>query len=156
MTENTEILDDIQSELDAVTASDFIDAVEVSKEEEDLESILERARLLAIDWVDLFFHEKQMYCGGPISAKFLHTPTYIDQVLNIEISIATQIVYLAMEIENGEPYVPTLGGVSDDVQWVITFLRHCESLKVPPCFIGGLMLMYIELCEGIIIPDGVL
>ena len=36
MTVDTDILEDIQSELDAVTASDFLDAAEVSKEEEDI------------------------------------------------------------------------------------------------------------------------
>lgn len=151
MTIDTDILDDIQAELDG---SDFLDTSEVSKEEEDLESILKQSRLLAIDWIDLFFYNKPMHCGGPISAGFLHAPAYVERVLNTEISIATQLVYIAMEIENGAPYLPKLGGISDDVQWVIVFLRHCESLEVPPCFIGGLMLMYIELCEGMPIPNG--
>ena len=120
------------------------------------EEFVEDAQALAREWIIKFFADKEMYCGGPISERILLSPHYIKLVLDTDISVGSEVAYIAMEVDNKGEFPIKLGGISDDVRWVIGFLGRCGVNRVPPCFIGGLMLMYLELCDGIRIPKGLI
>ena len=123
----------------------------------DPQVFISEAEDIAKELIIKFFGDKQMYCGGPIPETILLSPRYINMVLNAKSENAVTIVYAAWELHNKlhnkGPLVVKVGGVSDDVRWVIAFLNHCADRKVPPCFVGGIMLIYLEQCEGKPIPE---
>lgn len=125
---------------------------EIAEFEDNPEMVAEEARALARDWIIEFFAGKQMHCGGDIPLQVLLTDHNIDLLLKTNMSSATVIVYAAMEVSNGAPYAIKMGGISDDVKWILTFIKHCANQSVPNCFVGGLMLIYLELCDGVPIP----
>lgn len=123
-------------------------------------AVLRHAEALAKRWISLFFATKEMHCGGPISDRVLLSKRYIDLVLNTDLILAVEVAYAAMEVDRRRNKkagpVAKMGGIANDIQWVITFLNHCGQMKLPPAFIGGTMLVYLEVCEGIPIPNGLI
>lgn len=135
---------------------------EEEKEEEEARKRLTQPRVvtaetreLALQWIQKFFAGREMYYGGPIPAQSLLTSKYIDFVLYVNLFVATTAVYLSMEVKDDLMSEESSSGVTDDMRWVVSFIHQATKLRVPPDFRGGLMLMYLELCEGIDIPDEV-
>lgn len=122
---------------------------------------LAKLRVKAIKYMKLFFSTKQLHCGGPISDRILLSKRNMFLVLHCSLEFVVPHIYQAMAI-NG--CVSECDDDDDearrgDVEWVVAFLDRCGIERVPPKFIGGLMVMYMELCEGIEIesidiPDG--
>lgn len=120
----------------------------------DISLAVEKSESLVKTWISKFFVGKTMYCGGNLSERVLLSAKYVRMVLEIQLSLAVDIVYAAWKKDRGAPFAIPMGGISDDVKWVMAFLHHCALQRVPPAFIGGLMLIYLEQCEGISIPNG--
>lgn len=107
-------------------------------------------RELAADYICRFFKGRQMFCGGSISPRILKSPEYITLVLNQDIcgsvDRAFEILQACGKINcesDGE------GVLSEDVRMIISIFEKCAVAGIPKCFAGGLMLMYLELCEGL-------
>lgn len=155
-------MDSCQAEVDKRAQDEFDNfeevGIEVGEEDEESEEITsevvtKEAIALATDWIIKFFAGREMHYGGPIPANVITNDKNVNILLNVDISTAAIITYAAMEVNNGFPYPVAMGGISDDVRWVIAFIKNCAAKNVPDCFVGGLMLIYLEVCEGIKIPQ---
>ena len=45
-------------------------------------------------------------------------------------------------------------GDGEDVWFVIDIFRQCAVAGIPKCFSPGILLVYLELCEGITVLNG--
>ncbi len=122
--------------------------------EEDLEeevveeSFLEDVKKLAIHYVDAFFKNKKYFCGGKIPKKLLHTPRYMRLIFNHDIHNSTDAIYEAIGTNSDEEEMERAGGVPEDVKHLIFVLDKVAHAGVPREFHIGIVVMYLELCEG--------
>lgn len=97
--------------------------------------------------ISLFFEDKEMHYGGPIPKRILKTPHYINLLANIDLTKAIDLTYESLGIREEE--LNDEDDVPESVQKVINILGECARSGVAKEFAGGILLMYMELCEGI-------
>jgi len=119
-------------------------------------SFLEDVKSIAREYMQRFFNGRQMHCGGKIQDRVLWSERNISLVLNTNIEQGVQIAYAAMEEAE---YLPTLqvasdSFVADDIKFIIRILKQCAKMKIPKEFAAGIMLLFLEYCEGIDIEAG--
>ena len=148
---DTEVEERADGEFDNFDDAEDVEDIAVSKE-----VVTKEATELAKSWIVKFFcgtePPKEMHYGGPIPEGIIVNDKNVMMLLNVDMSTAVITTYAAMEVHNGSPYPIAMGGISDDVRWTLAFIRNCANMRVPDCFVGGLMLIYLEVCEGIKIP----
>jgi len=102
---------------------------------------------LAENFIYAFFCDKSMFCGGPIPKKLLFSRQYITLVLNLKIAKGIQRAHEMIEIHNKTAENPIT-----DIQ-AMELVRDTLDLfahsGVPKQLAGGILLMYLELVEGI-------
>ncbi len=116
-----------------------------------------------------FFANKEMHCGGEIPEYLLFSDRYISDAMAIMIGDAVNLIYRAMgtavEIINedewgekqivlnqyGQPIeeLDEPAELQKDIKSVLNVLQICSSQGVPKDLAGGILLMYMELCEGL-------
>lgn len=103
-------------------------------------------------YIDNFFHDKEMHCGGGIPKKLLYSPHYIEMVVNTTVSNGVRTAFKSLdhfsENENFENEVND-GTVTDDMKLVLAVMDHACERRIPKEHSAGIMLMYLELCRGI-------
>lgn len=106
--------------------------------------------------IDKFFEGKEMYCGGDIPKRLLNDAQYIALVANTDVMDGVDLAYTALRRSHHRVTIPSteITTVPNDVKFVISILNHCKSLAIPKVFSTGLMLMYLEICEGVNIISG--
>lgn len=101
--------------------------------------------------ISLFFSNREMYCGGMIPEYLLHSNRYIKNI-KILISDAVDCVYRAMGtliIPTDEDDISDKWEHQEDVKTVLKVLKMCSNEGVPKDMAGGILIMYMELCEGL-------
>ena len=106
----------------------------------------------AIEWIDMFFAGKQMYYGGNISAAVLHSPAYIDRVLNLDIVHGIKKAYELIEITGAIETSCDEENIPEDVSIIVALLEECHRLGVPKYYATGIVLKALELCYGVVPP----
>ena len=104
---------------------------------------------MARQYMEVFFADKEFYCGGSIPQKILYSPSYITQVLNTDISHGVKQAYKILDDHDGISSVEEDEKISEDIRLILAVLKQCEDLRVPKVFAGGIMLVYLEVCEGV-------
>ena len=96
-----------------------------------------------------FFRDKEMYYGGPIPPKMMLADNYIKLVASSNTCNDIDRAYFLLSKTGINTEVENENLVSDDVRLILQILDQCVKTRVPKCFRGGIILMYLELCEGI-------
>ena len=124
-------------------------------DEEYYDQFLWDSMIYAKVCVDKFFEGKEMYGGGPVPQRLLRSPRYLSMVLNTDMIFGVPYAYtaLAKAEHPATQRSSKLATVEKDVKLVISILNHCHTLGIPKEFACGLMLMYLEICEGVQIVD---
>ncbi len=110
---------------------------------------LKDAKSVAKKHIQTFFSDKKYYFGGEIGEDILFSPRNISTVLNTDISTGVLEAYEKIErcpdivVEEDDTIL------SDDVRLVMSVFKECSIREIPKQFAAGLLLMYLELCEGI-------
>ena len=100
---------------------------------------------LAVKYIQSYFKNKELFCGGPISEKSILTPKYITKVLNTSFSNAIAAAYESLEFWDG------LDWISDkdaDIEFMIELIHNVER-EIPRPFVGGILLMHLEFIYGV-------
>lgn len=105
---------------------------------------------LASECIEKFFKDKEMHYGGPIPVKMITANNYIKLVVQSDISNSVDKAYALLSDCGIDCEVKNENITSDDVRLVLQILDKCVQSNIPKCFRGGLILMYLEFCEGII------
>jgi len=104
------------------------------------------------DLITAYFAGKEMYCGGEIPKSVLHADNYVSLVLNTDVINGMDIVYDAIA-KSGQYQTESEHGVPDDVRHVIELIHEIKCHCVPKPFITGILLMHLELCEGMSVTE---
>jgi len=103
---------------------------------------------LAKQYILNFFSNKEMYCGGSIPTKMLLTPRNISLVMNASVEATLSRIYSCIQ-----PHFKQLdsdsGLVAEDVKLVISILKQCSKAGIPKEFATGILVIYLEHCEGL-------
>lgn len=94
-----------------------------------------------------FFENKTTCEGNPISMDRLLTTDNIEMVASASIEEAMEIIYSAISCDDIDD--DDSGLIGDDVKIVLSALKRCSEARVPQEFVGGMTLLYLELCKGL-------
>jgi hypothetical protein len=98
---------------------------------------------LVKEQISQYFKEKELHCGGPLSDFVLHSDHYINQVSNTDLATCVEKAYKTLAAFGHE------AGIKDDIGLVLSILAECSESGILKCFAGGILLMHIELLEGL-------
>lgn len=129
---------------------------EQDQEAEELQvyvgSFVDDVRTLARDYVERFFADKRMACGGRIPKYLLHNERRISMVMNYTISIGVDQAYKALEpllSEAEQEEARRTGEATSDIKLVNETLNLLARSGIPQQFAGGMLLLYLEFVEGV-------
>ncbi len=119
------------------------------QEEENFgyEYYVEDIKALAKSYIYGFFAKKKHHSGGLIPLDALDSPRYLSLVMNLDISTGMDLIYQALDARS-EPGTTKL----EDIKYVLDLLNQCSRFGIPKYFAAGIIIMYLELCEGYEVP----
>jgi len=106
---------------------------------------------LASDYMKMYFGQRSLYSGGSIPLRILNDPVYISSILNTTVEKSARLAHEFMDepSEEEQKAAQKKGGICRNVELLISILNTCGEMRIPKCFIGGIVLAHLELCEGI-------
>ena len=124
----------------------------IAKEEGWHDEIIdEETREFAIKSMDEFFSQKEYYCGGNIPHNLLFTEDNINLVTGVVMEEGIGRVHAILE-QNDPPSVCSALRISPEVPWQVMYVRYllemCSSQRIPKIFAPGIILIYLDLCNG--------
>lgn len=136
-----------------IVYNDDDDDIQTKEEEEaeDFGFFYDDLKVLVHHYIDRFFDDKHYHSGGPIPNKFLHSPRYLNMVMDYDICNGIDFVYGALDGQFAPLEVEVLekkGQLPEDVKYVIGLFDKCAQAGVPKAFCVGIALMHLELCDG--------
>ena len=109
-------------------------------------------KALARQYMEQFFQNKMLHCGGKIPKSLLFSDRRILMVLNYDIIKGVKRAYKYLEpsldIRDVESSKQT-GETTDDIKLVNETLDLLAQSGIPQQFAGGMMCLYLEFIEGI-------
>ncbi len=103
---------------------------------------------LAKSYIRLFFKNRLDRNGEEIEVEELFTNRNISLVLNQTVCEGLLPIYSALTPRFRKENAKRRGKVSADVECVLKLLNDCSKLGIPKCCATGLLVMYVEVCEG--------
>lgn len=151
---------DLQEDLDE-EYEDFDDEEVEEIEERKIPEIVVRSssqeftanvKILAKKYIEDFFKDKMLHCGGKIPKSFLNSDRRVSMVMNYDIIMGIDHAYSALEktipFEELERARNT-GETTSDIVLVNETLYMLSQSGVPQQFAGGMMILYLEFIEGV-------
>lgn len=108
---------------------------------------LDEIRVQAIECMESFFVDKKYWAGGSISKKKLLCEENIITVIQTSVLDALDVAYACLTEQRPQSYKTINPGW--EVELCYETLKSCPRRMVPKCFAGGIMLVYLSLCQGI-------
>lgn len=109
-------------------------------------------KALARQYMEQFFQDKMLHCGGKIPKSLLFAERRVSMVLNYDIIKGVERAYKylepALRIQDVESAKQT-GEATDDIKLVNETLSLLARSGIPQQFAGGMMCLYLEFIEGI-------
>jgi hypothetical protein len=109
-------------------------------------------KALARQYMEQFFKDKMLHCGGKIPKSLLFCDRRLSMVLNYDIIQGIQRAYRhlepLLELQDVESSKQT-GEATDDIKLVNETLSLLARSGIPQQFAGGMMCLYLEFIEGI-------
>jgi len=105
-------------------------------------------RQLAIKHMALFFQGREYYCGGKIPDSVLFNRDNVNLVVETEMSDGITRIHRVLR-HNDLPrnFIPRINH-RWEIQYVLSLLNLCERIRIQKEFAAGIILIYLELCEG--------
>ena len=143
--DNSEFIeDDYEEEIEET------EVVIVDPEDDFLKNFTGDINKLISEYIIKFFVDKEMHYGGPIPVKMLLIEDYIRIVARHDIAASVDKAYFFLSKSGKYDGVfKNENFVEDDVGLVLKILDKMRVSGIPKCFRGGILLMYLEFCEGI-------
>lgn len=109
-------------------------------------------KALAKQYMETFFKDKMLHCGGNIPRSFLFAERRVSMVLNYDIIKGVDRAYQALEknMSKAELDASKLSGeTTSDIKLVNETLKLMSRSGIPQQFAGGMMCLYLEFVEGV-------
>ena len=97
--------------------------------------------------IKTFFKDKSWYCGGPIPQNLLYTERNFRLIENVDLNQSVELGYKS--ICRAKSLAKTKYCKKCEVDICLKVIRDCEKKHIPQDHIGGLFLLYLELCEKV-------
>lgn len=97
--------------------------------------------------IETFFNNKSWYCGGPIPKNLLFHKENYKVVSKISFSTAIDIAYRSMD--KAKYLARTKKEKKFDIKLVLKTIYECHKLNIKQEHIGGILLIYLQLCEKV-------
>jgi hypothetical protein len=107
---------------------------------------LEEIKNLSKKCIKKYFQDKISFSGNQIDSKLILKHKYIDLVMKTNIITAVDLAYSL--IKKNEFNSNFIDIVNDDVRYVVGLIHQIQK-TIPQEFVGGILLMHLELIEGI-------
>ncbi len=114
--------------------------------EEFYDNFGEFSVLLAKHYIDMYFANKKMHCGGRVSKSLLFSPQTISLILNTPFIEGIDRIYEVIAKKYYEK--ETKGKVSNHVVLVLNLLDECHDMRIPTAFKAGMILANLKFCRG--------
>lgn len=99
--------------------------------------------------LETFFSKKRWYNGGPIPDELLYTKRNYHLMNNITLLDAVEIDYDS--IDECKTLAKTPYKKNVEIAITMRVIRECEKKHVPQDYIAGCLLLYLELCEKVVL-----
>ena len=100
-------------------------------------------------YIRAFFKGRQYHSGGDLYPAELETPYYLSLVLRTKFSEGIDSVYEMMGEQSLDyEFEKEDTTMSKDMSKLLSLLSECGSLRIPKRFAIGIIIMYLEICEG--------
>lgn len=104
-------------------------------------------RIQAIECMDAFFVDKKYWAGGGVPVSKLFSEKSIITVMQTTVNDALDVAHECLECQCPQSYDTK---ESDwQVKLCYSVLGECSRRFVPKCFAGGILLVYLALCQGV-------
>lgn len=130
----------------------FVDDLNPRELQKFTEQFTHKVRELALDYIDKFFNDKKLCSGGKIPKYMLHCPKRISMVMNYDIAKGVNHAYRVLKemvTPEEERRASNTGEATQDIKLVNETLNLLSRSGVPQQFAGGMMILYLEFCEGV-------
>ncbi len=100
-----------------------------------------------------YFKERKWFNGGSIPDELLYTAENFHLINNISLMEAVEMAYTQIGEQKTlaqTPYKKT-NGLPVEVAIALKHLHECESKNIPQDHIGGLLILYLMLCERVVL-----
>lgn len=102
----------------------------------------------AMFWLEIFFKDRELYCGGQVPPSQLFSERYLKMVCEHTIESSADAFYdyfnaVSIDDEENNPHT----------QLLIGLLGECRRKNIPKTFAAGIILVCLELCYGVVPVD---
>lgn len=143
------IIDDFAEDLVDIELQDY-EIQEDSEQgiQEKFSSFIDEIKPIVKKAMSNYFHDKKLHNGNPIDSYIFELPHYTNLVINTNIIDGVRNAYKIIE-DNQFIYLDEFSGpIEQDVIYMINLIRQIHK-RVPQDFVGGIILMHLELIEGL-------
>ncbi len=131
-----DIITDINVDIDLEANEDLIGKIE------EMDSLSKQA-------ISNYFLNEEMYTGELIEKSLMHLPYYVSLVRNTSVSEGVLTAYKMIEDFDFKDSISiNKSSMAEDVKFVLSLIKKIQ-IKVSQEFVGGILLMHLELIEGI-------
>ena len=104
----------------------------------------------AISYTRSFFKSKRACGGGIVEMKEILSSENISFIMSTDIVKACDIFYEKMKTRKRPRNIRNIGPVKWDIQIFLYALKQVKSRGIPKCFQGGIVLLFLKYCKGIL------
>lgn len=99
--------------------------------------------------INNYFNGRKMYNGNEISSDLLNLPYYSKLVCESNICESVDKCYEIIRENNfKKSKESSIGMLAEDVKYIVSLIKSMKR-TVPQEFIGGILLMHLEIIEGL-------
>lgn len=126
---------------------DFVDDYDDCEVHEDYFEIVEKQTRIINKCLKNYFSDKVMHDGKEIEESTLKLPYYIDLMFKTSMSDGVQKAYDVMQDNNFLVSNQSDDSIGEDIKYMVDLLKKIR-MHVPQEFVGGAILIHLELIEG--------
>ena len=132
----------------------MLDSVDICEDDFDQEELLgnnmsnffEEIRHIIIKTIKNYFSNKKLYNGKDIDLSWFDLPYYSELIISTTVSEGVLKAYKIIE-ENNFSEIDFDNDIASDIKYLIRTIKNIQKY-VPQEFIGGMILLHLELIEG--------
>lgn len=130
-----------------LSIDEIVDDVE-EENESNLDSFFEEIKPLIISTIKNYFKNKKSHTGSNIQQSLFDLPYYVDIVLKTTVSDGVLKAYKIIEENNFLDSTCEGKDTAEDIRYIVNLIKEIQKF-VPQEFVGGMLLLHLELVEGL-------
>lgn len=138
-----DFVDSFEDNFDDFDSKDF-----ETQDEGKFSGFLEEIKPIIKKAMSNYFYDKELHNGDPIDVSLFELSHYTNLVMNTNIIDGVNNAYKIIEDNQFINTDESFGSIEKDVVYMIDLIKNIQR-RVPQDFVGGMILMHLELVEGL-------